>query len=114
MRVLPQLCFQCHSWFQPKTVRKVRFCCNACRQSHYRGNRPYLVKFDLTECSDESAKKFHELIKRYDSGGDLYDCLNNMREHNFELYSRFIYNYSRDKFGVTGHQFVKGKQTDLL
>ena len=117
MRILPQLCFQCSSWFLPKTTRFQRHCCNACRQASYRGRKPYSIKFDLTTCSDEAEAQFMEVLGRYENGSKdqtLYEKLEAMRKDNYELYQRFIYNYGQDKFGVSAREFIDGLKADIL
>ncbi len=117
MRILPQLCFQCSSWFLPKTTRFQRHCCNACRQASYRGRKPYSIKFDLTTCSDEAEAEFMKILGRYENGLEdqtLYEKLEAMRKDNYELYQRFMYNYGKDKFGVSARQFIDGLKADIL
>ena len=115
MRVLPTLCYQCESWFMPKTKRKAIHCSNACRQSAYRGNKPYSVKFDLSDCSEGGEDQFHKILNRYkkDDMG-LYESLMVMKDDNWTLYSRFIYNYAQDKFGVHSKEWINQDKLDLL
>ena len=85
MRITPLLCFQCGSWFQPKTKRPNKFCCNACRQANYRGVKPY--EYSIVQ----------------PNGSTKPDTLSALNE---EFKKDFIFKFGRDKFGQSGREWL--------
>ena len=122
MRILPNLCFECGSWYQPKSIRKQLHCCNACRQSSYRrkGAPPITIKFYFDENDGgKDQAKFFKVLDTYKTGNeknrlDIDNQVFALREDNWHLYTRFIYNYARDKFGKSASEFVNGDKVELL
>jgi hypothetical protein len=86
MRITPLLCIQCGSWFQPKTKRINKFCCNACRQSNYRGVKPYGLYVLQPNGSAAPAKL----------SDDTPD----------EFAKAFVFNFGRDKFGQSAKDWL--------
>lgn len=108
MRVTPLLCFQCGSWFQPKTKRKNRFCSNACRQAHYYNKEPIHFSFQGT---DKGIEICFTILQSYSDNIDHgpRECSQIMFEKDYTRYCMLIYEYGEDAYGINCKTWLSNK-----
>ena len=103
MRVTPLLCFQCGNWFQPKTKRKTKFCCNACRQAnHLKKNKIYFNVFS-TLGNKVDYEALHTTLELACDNEDLTgsDRLLYILNHDYDKYCKIIYKWGVDHNGLS-------------
>lgn len=104
MRVTPLLCWSCQSWFIPKTKRKTKFCCNACRQQNYLQKKTNgLVSLYWED--EEDQKALSECLK-YHCKDNQDNCVECLFENNYDLYCDEVYRRGRDRFGMSASEFL--------
>ena len=109
MRITPLLCNQCGTWFQPKTKRKNRFCCNACRQANYNKKEPIEFSLGSEDYLGRNEELFNTLMDKGNPGASPWQCLELIFEHHYDTYCDIIYKWGKDRYGVNASEWLKSK-----
>lgn len=109
MRITPLVCWQCKSWFIPKTKRPSKFCCGACRQQNYLANKAGRssgnpVRFKGKDQAETSV--IRSAMKNYCNDGHE-NCIECMFEEDFEAYSGLVYQCGIDKYNMSAKDWLK-------
>lgn len=112
MRVTPLICWSCSTWFQPKTKRKTKFCCGACRSQHALGNKHgYKALVQLYWKDEEEAKEIDESLSQYCDKKNP-GCVECLFEKNNDHYCDIVFKYGVDKFGQSAKQWLKNNHSE--
>ena len=112
MRVTPLICWKCGTWFQPKSKRPQKFCCNACRQQNYLNSDLQLIDFKLTattsdlKSQEEGNQIVTDVIRKYCDCPDE-KCIECVFEKNNAVYCQLIYKYGRDIYNDSCEKWLK-------
>jgi hypothetical protein len=109
MRINPLLCWECESWFVPKTLHRTKFCCNACKQQFHlkESNSDGFKRATLFYTTDDNAMK--EIL---DCCGSNCNCGNGQRcaeclfTNNFNRYKELVKEYGKDSDGRTMDEWL--------
>jgi hypothetical protein len=110
MRVTPLICWSCNNWFLPKTKRKTKFCCNACRQANY-VNKKTDSLVQLYWNNEDERDELSECLSSHCKDGQE-NCVQCLFENNYDLYCDMVYQKGRDKYNQSVKRFLM--KLDLL
>ena len=113
MRITPLICWECKSWFIPKTKRPNKFCCGACRQQNYlkrkngsgdiKHNNTGVIRFKWAN-KDEQIEIYYAMIKSCPEERPM--CVEHLFENNYERYTELVMQYGIDKYGNNCRDFL--------
>jgi len=109
MRVTPLICWSCSTWFTPKTKRKTKFCCNACRQQHFLGIQHGYPNLVLLYWKDQDDRRELETIIQSSCKENKPKCVECLFENNYETYCDEVFKRGRDKFGKSAQEWLSEK-----
>ena len=105
MRITPMICWECSNWFLPKTKRRNKYCCNACRQGAYNTRKngsastgyECLVNFRWYE--EEERLEIKNTMEKPCTHETHTSCVECLFENDYRAYSMLVYKYGRDHMG---------------
>ena len=136
MRITPNICWSCHSWFLPKTKRPTKYCCNACRQQGFQSNSKRKggllddvpIKFSFPD--GVGVDEFMRMLGKYkDNCNHSYNiscedkgvtrsvdigCIKCWFENNYDEFCRMTYLYGRDQFMVSAKEYLASLKSETL
>jgi hypothetical protein len=103
MRITPLVCWSCNNWFIPKTLRKSKFCCNACRQQGFL--KKAIPNFGFKYNNDEDLQEWRNILAS-NCKENKPECVECLFDRNYELYCSEVYKRGVDKYQKSAQEWL--------
>lgn len=100
MRITPVICWDCQNWFLPKSKRKNKFCCNACRQQWYlKGHKEPNLSFNY-----KGMPQVQEHLEHYDFNLAVW------MDKDYSNYCLMVFKWGKDIYGKSAEEWLQNQQ----